>query len=169
MLHLRDRSGDGLVGRSRVQRAAQVLQAGMSVQQFANALCSNGANPSGALRMEGKLTDAQLDRLSKHFRDSFADPTKAARAMILDSGTKREQISISPEDAEFLESRKFTVEDLTRIFNVPPPMIGDLSHGTFTNTETMVRLFATNTLTPWLRKLESEFTRSVFSVASTRP
>jgi HK97 family phage portal protein len=73
--------------------------------------------------------------------------------MILDAGTRFQPISISPEDAEFLESRKFTTEELARVFNVPPPMVGDLSHGTFTNTETMVRLFATNTLTPWVRKL----------------
>jgi phage portal protein BeeE len=79
--------------------------------------------------------------------ESFAGSHRAAKAIILDSGTKWEQISISPEDAEFLESRKFTTEELARIFNVPPPMIGDLNHGTFTNTETMVRLFATNTLT----------------------
>ena len=86
--------------------------------------------------------------------------------MVLDQGVKWQQISISPEDAEFLASRRFTVEELCRLFNVPPPIAGDLTHGTFANTETLVRLFATNTLTPWCRKLEAEFTRSVFSAAT---
>jgi HK97 family phage portal protein len=138
------------------------------MQTFANSLYANGINPSGALQLDGKLTDEQLRRYSEQFRQAFAGPTKAAKAMVLDQGAKWETISISPEDAEFLESRKFTTEELARIFNVPPPMIGDLSHGTFTNTETMVRLFATNTLTPWVRKLESEFTRSVFSQVSRK-
>jgi HK97 family phage portal protein len=166
VFHLRDRSDDGLLGRSRLQRAAAVVQAGLSIQEFANALYRNGVNPSGALEMEGKLTNEQRDNLAKQFREAFAGPSKAARALVLDQSMKWKQVSISPEDAEFLASRRFTVEELARLFNVPPPMCGDLSHGTFSNVETLVRWFATNTLTPWVRKIEAEFTRSVFSAAS---
>lgn len=166
VFHLRDRSDDGLLGRSRLQRAAAVVQAGLSIQQFANSLYANGVNPSGALQMDHKLTPEQRRTLGDSFREQFAGPSKAAKALILDQGMKWAQISISPEDAEFLASRRFTVEELARLFNVPPPMAGDLSHGTFANVETLVRFFATNTLTPWVRKLESEFTRSVFSAVS---
>lgn len=166
VLHLRDRSDDGIIGRSRLQRAAAVVQAGLSIQEFANALYQNGVNPSGALEMEGKLADDQRKLLADAFRASFAGPTKAAKALVLDQGMSWKQISISPEDAEFLASRRFTVEELCRLFNVPPPIAGDLSHGTFANTETLVRLFATNTLTPWCRKIESEFQRTVFSAAT---
>lgn len=166
VFHLRDRSDDGLLGRSRLQRAASVVQAGLSIQTFANELYRNGINPSGALQLDQKLTQEQRDQLATNFRNSFAGPTKAARALVLDQGMKWEQISISPEDAEFLASRRFTVEELARLFNVPPPMAGDLSHGTFANVETLVRFFATNTLTPWVKKIESEFTRSVFSAAN---
>jgi HK97 family phage portal protein len=74
---------------------------------------------------------------------------------VLDSGLKWKSISISPEDAEFLASRRFTVEELARLFGVPPPMAGDLTHGTFSNTETLMRYFVTGTLTPWVRKLEA--------------
>lgn len=166
VFHLRDRSDDGLLGRSRLQRAAAVVQAGLSIQEFANALYRNGVNPSGALEIEGELDDEAHDTLKRSFSESFAGPTKAAKALILEHGIKWKQISISPEDAEFLNSRRFTVEELCRLFNVPPPIAGDLTHGTFANTETLVRLFATNTLTPWVRKIESEFTRSVFSAAT---
>jgi len=166
VFHLRDRSDDGLIGRSRLQRAAAVLQAGLSIQDFANALYKNGVNPSGALEMEAKLTQDQRELLAKNFREAFAGPTKAAKALVLDQGMKWSQISISPEDAEFLASRRFTVEELARLFGVPPPIVGDLSHGTFTNSETVGRWFATHTLAPWIRKVESEFTRSVFSEAS---
>lgn len=166
VFHLRDRSDDGLLGRSRLQRAAAVVQAGLSIQEFANALYRNGVNPSGALQVDTKLTTEQKQQLGAAFKDSFAGASRAAKALVLDQGMKWQTISISPEDAEFLASRRFTVEELARLFNVPPPMAGDLTHGTFANTETLVRLFATNTLTPWVRKLEAEFTRSVFSAAT---
>lgn len=70
---------------------------------------------------------------------------------------------MSPEDAELLASRRFSTEEIARIFNVPPPMIGDLTHGTFTNSETMLRWFAQGCLNHWTRKIEAEFTRSIFT------
>jgi HK97 family phage portal protein len=166
VLHLRDRSDDGIIGRSRLARAASVVQAGLSIQEFANQLYRNGVNPSGALEMEGKLSQDQRTSLAAMFKEGFAGPSKAAKTLILDQGMSWRQISLSPEDAEFLSSRRFTTEELARIFGVPPPIIGDLSHGTFTNSETVGRWFAQHTLAPWIRKLESEFTRSVFSEAS---
>jgi HK97 family phage portal protein len=166
IFHLRDRSDDGLVGVSRLRRAAAVVQAGLSIQNFANALYQNGANPSGALEVDGKLSQPSFDRLKKDFQENFAGSSNAARALILDQGLKWKSISINPEDAEFLASRRFTVEELCRIFGVPPVIAGDLSHGTFTNSETMLRWFAMATLTPWIRKIESEFSRSVFSESS---
>jgi HK97 family phage portal protein len=166
VFHLRDRSDDGLLGRSRLQRAASVVQAGLSIQDFATALYMNGVNPSGALEVEQRLTPEQRSQLANNFREAFAGPSKAAKALVLDQGMTWTQISISPEDAEFLASRRFTVEELARIFGCPPPIVGDLSHGTFTNTETVGRWFATHTLSPWIRKIEAEFTRSVFSEAS---
>lgn len=168
IFHLRDRSDDGLVGVSRLRRAAAVVQAGLSIQDFANHLYSNGINPSGALEVDGKLTTEQTHRLRAGFEQGFSGTHNTARALILDQGLKWKQISIAPEDAEFLASRRFTVEELARIFGVPPPIIGDLTHGTFTNSETVGRWFATHTLSPWIRKIESEFTRSVFSESSRR-
>ncbi|MCC6611178.1 MAG: phage portal protein [Burkholderiales bacterium] len=166
VFHLRDRSDDGLVGRSRLQRAAAVVQAGLGMQDFAVALYRNGVNPSGALEMEAKLSPEQRALLTENFRKAFAGGANAARALVLDQGMTWKQISISPEDAEFLASRRFTVEELARLFGCPPPIVGDLSHGTFSNTETVGRWFATHTLAPWIRKVEAEFSRSVFSAAS---
>ena len=166
VFHLRDRSDDGFIGVSRLRRAAAVVQAGLSIQNFANALYQNGANPSGALEVDGKLGDPAREQLKKSFSEAFSGSSNAAKTLILESGIKWKQISVSPEDAEFLASRRFTVEELCRIFGVPPVIAGDLSHGTFTNSETMLRWFAMATLTPWIRKIESEFSRSVFSEAS---
>jgi HK97 family phage portal protein len=151
-----------------LRRAAAVVQAGLSIQDFAGQLYRNGVNPSGALEIDGKLSEPSFEHLKKEFRETFSGSSNAARALILQSGMKWKQISINPEDAEFLASRRFTVEELCRIFGVPPPVAGDLTHGTFTNTETLLRWFAQSTLAPWIRKLESEFSRSVFSSASRR-
>jgi HK97 family phage portal protein len=165
---LKDRSDDGLIGVSRLRRAAAVVQAGLSIQDFANHLYSNGVNPSGALEVDGKLNPEQRDQLRKNFEQGFSGTRNTARALILDQGLRWKQISINPEDAEFLASRRFTGEELARLFGVPPPIVGDLTHGTFTNTETVGRWFAMHTLSPWIRKIESEFSRSVFSEATRR-
>ncbi|MGE0651511.1 MAG: phage portal protein [Alphaproteobacteria bacterium] len=164
-LHVRDRSDDGLIGRSRLQRAAAVLSAGLNVQEFSNAMFLNGANPSGVLEVDGKLGDDKLKTLAGFFRDAFSGPHNAAKALVLDQGIHWKAVSVSPEDAELLASRRFSTEELARLFGCPPPIIGDLSHGTFTNSETAGRWFAQHTLTPWIRKLETAFTRSVFSEA----
>jgi HK97 family phage portal protein len=86
--------------------------------------------------------------------------------MLLDGGLKFEPYQISPEDAELLASRKFAVEEICRLFQVPPPLIQDYSHNTFTNSETAGRWFAQFTLAPWARKIEAEFRRALFAANS---
>ena len=163
VLHLRDRSDDGLLGRSRLRRAASVVQAGLSVQDMAASLYANGINPSGVLEIDGSLSLEATERLKELLRVGFGGSSKTGRAMVLENGMKWKQLSINPEDAELLASRRFSTEELARLYGCPPPIIGDLSHGTFTNSETAGRWFAQHTLTPWIRKIETEFVRSVFS------
>jgi len=168
VLHLRDRSDEGLVGRSRLQRAAAVIAAGLNVQEFAGAMYANGVNPSGALKTEAQLSKEARQHLREQMREMYAGPSNAARFMVLDQGLQWQQISISPEDAELLASRRFTTEELARIYQVPPPLVGIWDHSSFTNSETAGRWFAQHTLTPWIKKLEAEFTRSAFTVESRR-
>ncbi|MCA0200359.1 MAG: phage portal protein [Proteobacteria bacterium] len=167
VLLLRDRTDDGLIGRSRLQRAPGVLQPAADLQQFTTAMWRNGINPSGVLETDKVLNEQSLTNLRKSL-DELTGSRNAARPMILEQGLKWRATSVSPEDAELLDSRRFTVEELARIFNVPPPVIGDLSHGSFTNSETMIRWFAQATLSPWIAKIEHEFQRSVFGAASRR-
>ncbi|MDZ4254268.1 MAG: phage portal protein [Sulfuritalea sp.] len=166
VFHLRDRSDDGLVGRSRLQRAAAVVSTGISMQTFADSMYKNGITPSGAIEIAQQLKPEQREVLKENFRSMYAGPSNAAKALLLEGGAKWSKMSLSMEDAEFLASRRFTVEELCRLYGVPPPVAGDLTHGTFSNVESLLRWFAQATLTPWVRKLESEFTRSVFSAAS---
>jgi HK97 family phage portal protein len=92
-----------------------------------------------------------------------AGAANGKRVLIVDPGTNFTPMACSPEDAEVLESRRFSVIELCRLFNVPPPIVQDYSNSTFTNASQASTWFATNTLTPWARKIEAEFGRSVFA------
>ncbi|WP_020146820.1 phage portal protein [Thioalkalivibrio sp. ALJ15] len=165
VLHLRDRTDDGLLGRSRLTRAAAAVGAALSTQEFAGSMWKNGANPSGAIKVPAKLDTDQRNEIRKGM-EAFKGAANAHKMLILEAGMEWESISMNPEDAELLASRKFSVEELARIYGVPPPIIGDLTHGTFTNAETVGRWFAQQTLSLWIRKLEAEMVRSVFSETS---
>ena len=164
-LHLRDRSDDGVLGVSRVRRAAAVVSGALGVQTFANGALANGVYPSGVIQAEGKMSREQTDYLRERFK-KFTGAENAAKALILDQGLKWTALTISPEDAELLASRRFTVEELARLFGVPPNLVGDLTNSSFTNSETMLRFFAQSTLAQWCRKLEAAFAGQVFSTAA---
>lgn len=168
VFHLKDRSDDGLIGRSRLHRAAGTLRPALDLQTFTGALWRNGMHPSGAVELEGTLDPDNRKNLRTQLTAGFSGPSNAAKLLILDQGLKWKSINISPEDAELLQSRRFSTEELARIFNVPPPVIGDLTHGSFTNSETMLRWFAMGTLSPWITKIEHEVNRSIFSATERR-
>ena len=164
IFHLKDRAGDNeTYGISRIARAAGTIGSSQALAHFTGALWKNGVHPSGAVEAEGRLGPEQAHALADSFREAFSGPHNAAKALILDQGLKWKSLSVSPEDAELLASRRFTVEELARIFGCPPPIIGDYTHNTFTNAETAGRWFAIFTLMPWIRKLEGEIVRSVFT------
>ena len=163
VLHLKDRSDDGFVGVPRLRRAAGVVDAALAVHEYTRAGWSNSISPGGVVEVEKRFSIAALENLAASFA-RYRGPENRGKAIILEEGAKWTPFPvISPEDAELLASRRFTVEELARVFQVPPPMVGDLSHGTFTNAETMLRFFAQGTLAFWCAKLEAEFARSVFS------
>ena len=116
--------------------------------------------------MQTPISKEAAERIREGWIEAHNGAHNAARTMILDNGAKWEQITISPEDAELLESRRFTGEELARLYQVPPPIIGDLAHGTFTNSETLIRFFAQSTLSACCRKIEAEIQKTLFSEAS---
>lgn len=135
----------------------------LGLQVFAGSVWANSATPSGVLQTEQKMAAETLSRLRGLFDGRYVGPGNQAKVMILEQGLKWQAMAMSPEDAEVLASRRFTVEELCRLFQVPPPIVQDLSHGTFTNSREAGRWFAQFTLAPWVRKIEAEFARSVFT------
>ena len=162
VLHLRDRTDDGLIGRSRLSRASDTVSGVSATSAFAYNFMANRAAPSGVIELPGTLTGDQRKFLRDQMSERHNGPKNAGTTLILDGGMTWKAAQISPEDAELLESRKFGVEEICRLFQVPPPLVQDYSHNTFTNSETAGRWFAMFTLAPWARKIEAEFARSVF-------
>ncbi len=162
-MHLKDRSDDGLIGRSRLSRAREVIGTAQALQEWSGSLWRNQATPVGAIKLAHKPSPEFLDRLRAQMQQSFSGAHNARKMLLLPEGAEWQSISVSPEDAEVLASRRFTVEELCRLFQVPPPIVQDLSHGTFTNSREAGRWFAQFTLSPWCRKIEAEFARSVFT------
>lgn len=167
VLHIRDRSDDGVVGRSRLSRAASAFRTSIALQEFSESLYRNGTAPSGALLHDQKLGKEAVQLLRQRFEAAHQGAAKAGKVLVLDNGLRWESMSISPEDAELLASRKFSTEEVARIFQVPPPLAGDFSHSSFTNSETATKWFAAFTLAPWCRKIEAEVKRSVFTDMET--
>lgn len=163
VLHLRDRTDDGLIGRSRLQRAASAVGTALQTQDFANQMWANGAHPSGAVKVDKLLTKEQKGQLRDGVKAMYQGTRNAAAVLILDQGMSWESISVSPEDQELLASRRFSVEEMCRIYGVPPVIVGDLSNSSFTNAETLLRYFAQFVLRHWTRKLEAEIVRQVFT------
>ena len=161
-LHLRDRTNDGRIGVSRLSRSAETVQGVDLANRHARSFLANGASPSGALESDSAIGPEQMARLREAFDRKFSGAGNAGRALILEGGLTWKSITMSPEDAELLETRRFGVEEIARLYQVPPPIVGDYTHNTFTNSETAGRWFATFCLAPWARKIEAEFARSLF-------
>jgi HK97 family phage portal protein len=165
-IHLKDRSDDGLVGRSRLSRCAGAVQTALETNEHARNTFVNAARPLGALKTPQFLNPEQVSQVRDAFDSAHVGSANAGKTLLLQGGLDWQAISVTPEDAELLASRKFSVEEIARVFQVPPPLIQDLSHGTFTNSREAARWFAQFTLAPWANKIEREIGRALFDPES---
>ena len=163
VLHLRDRSDDGLIGRSRLARAAPTVRSALTMASFEEYLYENRATPAGVLTAEQPIGAQAHERIAKNIQEAWAGVRNAGKILFLDGGLKWQSLTITPENLEMLAARRFSTEEIARLYQVPPPIVGIWDHSTFTNSETAGRWFAQFTLAPWIRKLEEEFRKSVFS------
>lgn len=160
VLHLRDRSDDGLIGRSRISRAPGPVQNAAGLQTFATSMWENGTMPAGTLRHPKTVSDPARKRLKSDL-EQFRGVGNARKLLLLEEGLEYSPLGLVPEQAEVLNSRRFSVEEIARLYSVPPPIVGDLTHGTFSNVETLGRQFATFCLAPWCTKLQTVIGRAL--------
>ena len=166
VLHIPALGFDGLVGYSPIAMAKNSIGMGLACEEYGAKFFANGAAPSGVLEHPGTIKD--ITRLRESWNAIYGGSKNAGKVAILEEGMHYSPISISPNEAQFLETRKFQVDEIARIFHVPPHMIGDLERSTFSNIEQQSLEFVKYTLNPWVCRWEQALTRSLLSPKEKR-
>lgn len=161
VIHIRG-LGDGIIGLSPIAYARENIGLGLAAEQFGAGFFGNGANMSGVLETPGKLSDAQKQFLSEQWNKKYSGVDNAHSTAILEGGLKYNRISIAPEDAQFIETRKFQKNEIATLFNVPPPLIQDLEKATFSNIEHQDIFYMKYSIRPYVTNIESEFNSKLF-------
>ena len=160
ILHIPGLGFDGLVGYSPIAMAKNAIGMAIATEEYGAAFFANGATPSGILEHPGvvKNPEAMRESWSKGFSGS-----NSHKVAILEEGMKYTPISIAPNEAQFLETRKFQLNEIARIFRVPPHMVGDLEKSSFSNIEQQSLEFVKYTLDPWVTRFEQAMTRRLLT------
>ncbi len=159
--HIRGLSGNGVIGYSPVRLAMQAIGLGLATEEFGSRFFGNGARPGLILKHPGELSDKAFDRLKDTWNADHQGLSNSHRVKILEEGMDIETVGVPPEEAQFLETRKFQITEIARWFNVPPHMIADMSGATFSNIEEQGVEFVTYSLGPWLTNVEQALTRDL--------
>ena len=157
VLHIPGLGFDGLVGYSPIAMAKNTIGMAIACEEYGATFFSNGAAPGAVLEHPGVLKDPEKVRRS--WTQTFGGSSNANKIAVLEEGMKYTPISISPNEAQFLETRKFQVDEIARIFRIPPHMIGDLDRSTFSNIEQQSLEFVKYTLDPWVTRWEQSMNR----------
>jgi HK97 family phage portal protein len=161
ILHIPGLGFDGLVGYSPIAMAKNAIGMAIACEEYGAKFFSNGAAPSGVLEHPGILKDPA--RIRESWQQTFGGSGNAHKVAVLEEGMKYTPISINPQEAQFLETRKFQIDEIARIFRIPPHMIGDLDHSTFSNIEQQSLEFVKYTLDPWVTRWEQAMRKALLS------
>lgn len=162
VLHIPALGFDGLIGYSPIAMARNAIGVSMACEEFGAKFFENGARPSGILKVPHILKDPQ--KLAESWQAAYGG-TNSGKTAVLEEGVEYQQLSVNQSDAQFLETRKFQIAEIARIFRVPLHMLNELDRATFSNITQQSLEFITYTLTPWLVRLEQGFNKALFSEA----
>ena len=161
VLHIPGLGFDGLVGYSPIAMAKNAIGMAIACEEYGAKFFANGAAPGGVLEHPGTIKDP--GRVRESWQSTFGGSGNANKIAVLEEGMKYTPIGISPEQAQFLETRKFQINEIARIFRIPPHMVGDLEKSSFSNIEQQSLEFVKYTLEPWLVRWEQSIQRTLFS------
>ena len=161
ILHIPGLGFDGLVGYSPIAVAKNSIGMALACEEYGAKFFSNGATPGGVLEHPGTLKNPA--RVRDSWNAAFGGSSNSSRTCVLEEGMHYTPITIAPDQAQFLETRKFQLNEIARIFRVPPHMIGDLDRATFSNIEQQSLEFVKYSLDPWLVRWEQSMQRSLFT------
>jgi len=159
VLHIPGLGFDGLVGYSPIAMAKNAIGMALATEEYGASFFANGANPGGVLEHPGTIKDIQ--RVKDSWNSAYQGTGNAHRVAVLEEGMKFQAIGIPPEQAQFLETRKFQINEIARIFRVPPHMVGDLDKSSFSNIEQQSLEFVKYTLDPWVVRWEQAIQQSL--------
>lgn len=166
VLHIPGLGFDGLIGYSPIGMAKNAIGMAIATEEFGAKFFANGANPGGVLEHPGVVKDPA--RVRDSWNAVYQGSSNAHRVAVLEEGMKFQSIGIPPEQAQFLETRKFQIEEICRIFRVPPHLVASLDRATFSNIEHQSISFIDNTIIPWVSRIEQSMQRALFSEADKR-
>lgn len=159
VLHIPGLGFDGLIGYSPIAMAKNAIGMAIACEEYGAKFFANGANPGGVLEHPGVIKDPA--RVRESWNAVYQGSTNAHRVAVLEEGMKFQSIGIPPEQAQFLETRKFQIDEIARIFRVPPHMVGDLEKSSFSNIEQQSLEFVKYTLDPWVVRWEQAIQKAL--------
>ena len=166
VLHIPGLGFDGLIGYSPIAMAKNAIGMAIATEEYGAKFFANGANPGGVLEHPGVVKDPA--RIRESWNAVYQGSSNAHRVAVLEEGMKFQSIGIPPEQAQFLETRKFQINEIARIFRIPPHMVGDLEKSSFSNIEQQSLEFVMYTLDPWVVRWEQAIQRALFSESEKR-
>lgn len=161
ILHIPGLGFDGLVGYSPIAMARNAIGLAMATEEYGAKFFANGAQPGGVLEHPGIIKDPA--RVRESWNSVYQGSGNSHRIAVLEEGMKYTPIGIAPNEAQFLETRKFQIDEIARIFRVPPHMVGDLEKSSFSNIEQQSLEFVKYTLDPWVIRWEQNLAKALFS------
>lgn len=161
VFHVPGMGFDGLIGYSPLALAKNAVGTGLACEKYGAKFFNNSAIPTGVLEHPNVLDQEAAERLRENWNSIYGGSNSAGKVAVLEQGMSYKPISITPEQVQFLQTRKFQTGEIARIFRVPPHMIGDLERSTYANIEQQSLEFVKYTLDPWLTRWEQAIQRSL--------
>lgn len=159
VLHIPGLGFDGLVGYSPIAMARNAVGMTLACEEYGSSFFANGARPGGVLKHPGVLKDPS--KLRESWQAVYGGTANTGKVVVLEEGVDYQQISIPPEEAQFLETRKFQIDEIARLYRVPPHMIGDLEKSSFNNIEQQSLEYVRYTLNPWVVRWEQSLQKAL--------
>lgn len=161
IFHVKGLSYDGVKGLSPIGQMKEAIGLSLATESYGAAFFGNGARPGGVIEYPGTLKDPE--KLRESWNKVFQGSKNSNKTAVLEAGAKFHTIGLPPEESQFLQTRKFQINEICRIFRVPPHLVGDLEKATFSNIEHQSIEFVQHTIRPWLVRWEQEISRSQLS------
>jgi len=162
ILHIRGMSSDGILGLSPIQYMRETIGGLSAMSKAGNKFFANASRPSGVLSHPAKLSEDAAKRLRQGWDGMYSGLSdNIGRTAILEEGMRFDSMSIPHSDAQWIEAKAFALQDIARIYRIPPHMIGDLSRSSFSNIESQQISYMQQTVMPWTRRWSAEINRSL--------